>query len=518
MNISILDCTLRDGGYMNNWNFKSEHIIKILKSLNSVKVDIIELGYLKNNSTGQNSTLFPNIDVLKQYSTLLNNVKKVAMINLGDWDIRGLEQNNKLIDGIRLAFHKKDLNIAIEQAKIIKNLGYELYFQPMVSKAYSDIEFLKMIELVNDLNPYAFYIVDSFGSMSLKEFSHYLDICENNLKPSIKLGYHSHNNMQLAFCNAIKMCQSNLCHDIILDSSIYGIGRGAGNLNTELIANFLNKEYNKTYNYFYILEVIDELLESLMKTKGWGFSPAQFLSASLDCHPNYAAYLIGQNNYHLTKVFTVLQQIPKDKKINFDKNLITKLYTDSILEQKTKINESINIKDKEIFIIASGYSVAEYKDMINNQIKASKNPCVIALNHKPNDIICDYYLFSNQKRYDAFAALISPKQTIITSNVEAQNDIKNVLDISSYAFVSSGELITNIINIALRWLIANGIKFVNIAGLDGYKINGNNYSYDENDVVIDFNTLKSHNETIEKLINDAKNHINIKFITPTMFN
>ena len=70
----------------------------------------------------------------------------------------------------------------------------------------------------------------------------------------------------------------------------------------------------------------------------------------------------------------------------------------------------------------------------------------------------------------------------------------------------------------MRWLIANGIKFVNIAGLDGYKINGNNYSYDENDVVIDFNTLKSHNETIEKLINDAKNHINIKFITPTMFN
>ena len=66
--------------------------------------------------------------------------------------------------------------------------------------------------------------------------------------------------------------------------------------------------------------------------------------------------------------------------------------------------------------------------------------------------------------------------------------------------------------------MTNGIKFVNIAGLDGYKINGNNYAYDENDVVIDFNTLKSHNETIEKLINDAKNYINIKFITPTMFN
>ena len=145
MNISILDCTLRDGGYMNNWNFKFEHIIKILKSLNSVKIDIIELGYLKNSSTGQNSTLFPNIDALKQYSVLLSDVKKVAMINLGDWDIRDLEQNNKLIDGIRLAFHKKDLNIAIEQAKIIKNLGYELYFQPMVSKAYSDIEFLKIM-------------------------------------------------------------------------------------------------------------------------------------------------------------------------------------------------------------------------------------------------------------------------------------------------------------------------------------------------------------------------------------
>ena len=130
----------------------------------------------------------------------------------------------------------------------------------MVTKNYSDLEFLSMIEKINKLNPYAFYIVDSFGSMTLDEFHKYLILTNNNLNINISLGYHSHNNMQLAFSNAISMCNMNLKRDIILDSSIYGIGRGAGNLNSELMADFLNKTYSKNYNILPLLEIIDELL------------------------------------------------------------------------------------------------------------------------------------------------------------------------------------------------------------------------------------------------------------------
>ncbi|MDD6056226.1 MAG: aldolase catalytic domain-containing protein [Helicobacteraceae bacterium] len=515
MKISILDCTLRDGGYINNWDFAPQHINRILTSLNAAKIDIIELGYLKDSATF--GTLFQSINALESYASILKTAKKVAMINLGDFNIKSLEKNKNIIDGIRLAFHKKDLKIALESAAFIKNLGYKLFLQPMVSKSYSDIEFLQLVQSANKLKPHAFYIVDSFGSMGLKEFSHYLDMVENNLHSSIKIGYHSHNNMQLAFCNAIKMCESNLSHDILLDSSIYGIGRGAGNLNTELIADFLNKEYKKGYKTFYLLEIIDELLENLMRTKRWGFSPAQYLSAKLNCHPNYATYLLNQNNYHLTSSAKILEKIPLNKRINYDKALIDRLYKEFVLNVESQIKGDIDLSDKEIFLIASGASVAEFKDRILKQIKDSKNPCVISLNHDSKQIPANFCFFSNQKRFDAFCDSTSPHKLIITSNIKAKIPLNCVLDLSLYAFLDN-ELITSVINIILNVLKTKGIKAVKIAGLDGFSLDKPNYSYEENDCNIDLNAMQQSNKLTQKIINSFKTQMELEFITPSVFN
>lgn len=518
MNIKILDCTLRDGGYVNNWAFKAKHILKILKSLEQAKVDIVELGYLKTHGGGcLDTTLFSDICKLKDFAKALKHSQKVAMINLGDYDVKSLNDNDDTINGIRLAFHKKDLKTALEQSQHIKNLGYDVYFQPMISKNYNDIEFLKMIEAVNKSQVKAFYIVDSFGSMSLKEFNHYLDMTGNNLDTTISLGYHSHNNMQLAFCNAIKMCESNLSHNIILDSSIYGIGRGAGNLNTEIIIDFLNKTYFKNYSIIPLLEVIDELLESLMKQKNWGFSPAQYLSASLNCHPNYATYLVEQNSYHIANIAKILQKIPEDKKTSFDKNFIENLYQQFIFDIKTPLKGNLDFKDKQIFLIASGSSVSEYEKNIKMQISKAKNPCVIALNHKPN-ISCNYYFFTNQKRYEAFNKEIPKDKIIITNNIKTSNNFLNfVLDFKKYSFIEKNEFIPNIIGVILNILIEQKISNVKLAGLDGYKENKSNYSYDENDCAIDIATLEQYNETISKVIRFAKDKISIEFLTPSLF-
>lgn len=247
MNIQILDCTLRDGGYINNWKFSNNIIQQIFQSLHNSNIDIVECGYL-NDTKGQdsNSTLFDSmqsIDVL--FQTLDIQASKVVMINLGDFDISNLPPKvNSSIDGIRLAFHKKDISVALDTSSKIIKLGYKLYLQPMVTKNYTDIELLSLIEKANQLQIYSFYIVDSFGSMTLEEFQRYMMLADNNLNPNILLGYHSHNNMQLAFSNAINMCDTNLNRDIIIDASIYGIGRGAGNLNTELIVDFLNSTFD----------------------------------------------------------------------------------------------------------------------------------------------------------------------------------------------------------------------------------------------------------------------------------
>jgi 4-hydroxy 2-oxovalerate aldolase len=520
MNIKILDCTLRDGGYINNWSFKNEHIIKILKALKKSKIDIIECGYL-DNKKGQkdNSTLFDSIVTVDKIITPLvsNNIQKVIMINLGDYDIQNLPSKQQTtIDGIRLAFHKKDIDQAFETAKYIITLGYKLYFQPMVTKNYKDIEFLSLIERTNELNPYAFYIVDSFGSMTSEEFHKYLVLSHNNLNGSISLGYHSHNNMQLAFSNAISMCSQNLKRKIIIDSSIYGIGRGAGNLNTELIANYLNNAYDKFYDTLPLLDIIDELLASLMTKNSWGFSPAQFLSASYNCHPNYASYLVNKNTNYIVGVKKILDKLPEEEKSSFDKDLIEKLYREYILEPKSNLQGHFEpTYDKKILLIASGKSINEYKEVLSLKEK-NLNYLIIALNHKPTILKCDYCFFTNQKRYDEFQERIESNKLIVTNNIQLKKDIDIVLDFSKLV-LNHEVLVTNSTIVAINYFIKLNFRNIEVAGLDGYKIGSDNYSYDENQIILDEKLQQEENNIIKKSLSVLSKKIKIKLITPSIF-
>jgi len=519
MKKSILDCTLRDGGYINEWNFSNNEISKILISLKDANIDIIECGYL-NDKKGKlaDSTLFSNLEVIDNLLNDLNiQAQKVVMINLGDYDVGKLKPKKETnIDGIRLAFHKKDLEIALQSAKTIVDLGYKLYFQPMISKNYEDIEFLSMIEKVNAIDIYSFYIVDSFGSMSLEEFNKFLVLAHNNLNKNISLGYHSHNNMQLAFSNAISMCSSNIKRDIIVDSSIYGIGRGAGNLNTELIADYLNTTFEKEYKTLPLLEIIDEYLNSLMKKKSWGFSPAQFLSASVDCHPNYASYLINKNTNHIVSVQKILSKIEDLKKSSFDKNYIDSLYINALTECKTPVQGKMDIsKNKKILLIASGTTVDKYKSLIEEKVNSGEY-ITISLNHKAN-FICDYFLFSNQKRFDEFQDSIDSNKLIITSNIVSTTHNDIVLNFENIAFVDK-EFIPNVAIISLNYFILKGYKNIEIAGFDGYDIfSQKNYSYAETNVISDTSSITEQNIILEKAIKILGKKINIEFITPSLF-
>lgn len=519
MKISILDCTLRDGGYINNWDFSNDIINKIVLSVEASNIDIIECGYLDDKKGKlNNSTLFCNIDTLDDI--LRNkNLKSdaVVMINLGDYDVNQLKQKSEtLIDGIRLAFHKKDLDAAFHTAEIIVNLGYKLYFQPMITKSYKDVEFLSMIERVNLLSPYSFYIVDSFGSMTLEEFNKYLVLASHNLNRNICLGYHSHNNMQLAFSNAVGMCTSNMKRDIIIDASTYGIGRGAGNLNTELIADYLNKSFEKDYNTLPLLEIIDEFLNLLMKKMPWGFSPAQFLSASFDCHPNYATYLINKNTNHIVGIQKVLEKLPNDKKSSFNKKEIDELYIKSLLEIKTSVKGKLDIlTNKKVLLIASGKSVKEDIDALIQKVNHD-DYITIALNHNP-DFECDYYIFSNQKRFDEFKYLIDNNKLVITSNIFSELKLKFVLDFKELAY-RDNKIIQNVALITLNYLINNQVYNVEIAGLDGYSQNNvENYSYDETSVILDNKSMLEQNQILHESLQELTKTINIEFITPSLF-
>lgn len=517
--ISLLDCTLRDGGYINDWNFSFSNIKKIIKCLEESNIEIIECGYINNKDIRQSdSTLFNDLsiidDILKNHN---NSVEKVVMANLGDFDIEKIVPKcESKIDGIRLAFHQNHLDDALDITRKIIQLGYKLYFQPMITKNYSDLEFLSMIQKVNSLNIHAFYIVDSFGSMTLDEFNKYLILANHNLNEGITLGYHAHNNMQLAFSNAISMCHSNtLKRDIIIDSSIYGIGRGAGNLNTELIADYLNKSFQKIYDTLPLLEVIDELLSFMIKRTSWGFSPAQFLSASFNCHPNYATYLINKNTNHIVGIKKIMEKLPENKKASFDRMLIEKLYIESILEVKSHIKIDLRLDlNKKVLLIASGKSINSFIELLKDK-EINDKYILIALNHIPK-INCDYYFFSNQKRYDEFYKDIDCHKTIITNNIKENTEAVNILDFSKFVFLND-KLVTNVAIVAINYLISIGVTEVEIAGLDGYRLHHDNYNYEETSFISDPKVLSEENELLKESLTLLKMSITIRFITPTLF-
>ena len=235
--IQVLDCTLRDGGYCNNCRFGFENEKKIIHGLVEANVDIIECGFLMNTvEYDQDVTRFTSLDEVAKIIPKDKEGKTFVMLtDYGKYRPEDLpEYDGVSVDGLRVAFHKKDRIAALKECKKIKNKGYKVFVQAMVSLSYTDEEFLDLIRRVNELEPYAFYIVDSFGMMKRKDLTRLFYLVEHNLNEKIKIGFHSHNNMQLAYSNAQSLVDLHSDRDLIIDSSVYGMGRGAGNLNTEL--------------------------------------------------------------------------------------------------------------------------------------------------------------------------------------------------------------------------------------------------------------------------------------------
>ena len=525
--IKILDCTLRDGGYINNWEFPTHSTKKIITSLIDAKIEIVECGFVsQKNGVEVNSTLFKNLhqvnEILRSLDRNIDNTDFCVMINKGDYNLSTLPDYNKkedVINMIRYAFHKKDWKDALNDIRIIIEKGYKVYVQGMVTLSYSDFEIIQMIKEFNKHDIYAMYIVDSFGAMFGDDFRRLHYLFENNLKKGIRLGYHSHNNLQLAYSNAIDFIKTkNIDREIIIDSSIHGMGRGAGNLTTELLADYMNKKKHMKYNIVPILETIDEYLEAIYRENYWGYSIAHFLSASYGCHPNYSTYLVNKKNLSIVDIQKVLSLLDDEEKKNFNKERIKELYINFKSNDGSPTNFNMDFfKNQEILIIAPGPNLIKQNEKVENFI-ANKKPLVIAVNHVPENLKTNYFFFSNQKRYDKFINNIDLDKLIITSNIQVNLDISKykVVDYNSLATKTSNKN-DNVTILLLNLLIDQKVKEVFLAGFDGYKFDSDNYSYTEYDRIVERKVMKQHNQNIIASLKEVGKKLTLNFITDSFY-
>lgn len=322
----ILDCTLRDGGYVNQWKFGYDNICKIVKNLTAAHIDYIECGFMKAVEYDKDKSLFNNINFLNEILSQNSTAKFTLMINYGDIAIEDIPQceNENIL--LRVALKKNVLVEALEFCEQLKQKGYKIFINPMYINMYSSQEILDMIKEINEIKPETFTIVDTTGSMKEQDISRLFYLIDSNLGKNIALGFHSHNSLKLSFTNAqilLKLCTDR---ELIIDSTVFGIGRGAGNLCTEVITQYINENYNSKYDILPILKTIDEQINPIFTQTPWGYSVPYYLAATNSCHPNYATYFADKKNLSIDTINTILKNIPNEKKTIYDMQLIEELY------------------------------------------------------------------------------------------------------------------------------------------------------------------------------------------------
>ncbi|WP_421874976.1 aldolase catalytic domain-containing protein [Marinoscillum sp.] len=377
MDFEILDCTIRDGGYYTNWDFSDEVVDVYLKSFNELPIDYLEIGYRSNPLTEYLGKFFycpvPELIRIKNITN-----KKLAII-LNEKDVRKEDVHNLLdeckgiLDLVRIAVDPKNIVRAVGLAREIKKIGFEVAFNVMyMSEWTGDKGFAKNLSLIEDSVDY-FYMVDSFGGVTPNE----IEKIYNQIRPVLncKIGFHGHNNLELALINSLRAIE--LGADII-DATVLGMGRGAGNLKTELLLTYLNSKNGLEIDFNQLSKVVDKFAE-LQEEYNWGTNLPYMVSGANSLPQKTVMEWVTKRFYSFNSILRALknQSVGRQDNIKlatykFDglKNSDVLLVGGgaSIIQHKLAIKEFLKENDDIVVIHASSKNGLHFRDLDNPQI------------------------------------------------------------------------------------------------------------------------------------------------------
>ena len=529
--ISLLDCTLRDGGYLNDWKFGYNNLVSLFQRIVDAEVDMIEIGFLDDRRPfDTDRSIMPDSESVQRIFGILDRKKTmvVGMIDFGTCDIKNIQPcSESYLDGIRVIFKKHLMHEAMEYCRQLKRMGYKVFSQLVSIGTYEDDELLELIEIANDVMPFAVSMVDTYGILRPKSLLHYYQLLDKNLADDILIGFHAHNNLQLGYANDLAFIETEGTHDILVDGTLFGMGKSAGNTPLELIAMTLNDEYGKNYKIDSMLEAIEESIKPFQKTTTWGYQLFFYLCAKNNVHPNYLSQYNSKRNLSVSKADKLLGRIePKDKKLLYNKNLGEKFYESFIAENIDDFNDKMKLKQllciKKLLIVGPGKNITLQKEKIENFIEVEK-PFVISINHVPSSIQTDMVFITNSKRYLEMAGELVKKENdnlllLATSNLESRNKEFDYRINRAPLLEISEPIIDNSFLMLVKLLNSIGIQEINCAGLDGYSEKDNNY-FDSNMEYSYIREMALHlNDHVRAAVLEYRKTMAINFITYSAYN
>lgn len=514
--IRLLDCTLRDGGHLNAGVFGESVIRQTVKRLVDSGVDIVEVGFLWGSPTNADTARFSSIADVK--AVLPRDKKSTAFSLMADFiNLDNLEPCDGTVEIIRLSFKRHRLDWALNTARVVMDKGYKCFINPVNCNVYTDEQYIEVLNKVNELKPYGFSIVDTFGVLRKRDLTRLYGIVESHLDGDIVIGLHLHENLGLAYSLAQHFLEIRRpTRKVVVDASLLGMGRTPGNLCTEQIMDYLQEEYGAAYRSEPALDAIDDFITPLKRKYIWGYDIPYMLSAKYRLHRTYAEYLMGKKRLNMKDIQRILSAVERSEAEMFNEEYIEQLYMDylggDVDDSKARRELSRRLDGaRSVLLIAPGKSIAIHEDEVR-RAKADSD-VVIGVNFSPAAFGSDMVFCTNAKR---LGLLGDDSDVFVTSNLSKGSELfqeERVLSFNELAFYS--ERFCDDSTIMLLSLL-DGLEYkgiVRVAGFDGFSGDGANFC----DEVLEMTHSNIvDNASVEAAIAKLGDSLCIEFVTPSL--
>ena len=526
-NITFLDCTLRDGGYYNQWDFETPKAEALVTALNKAGVEIIEVGYkspIQSKFFGlfkycnEGYLDFLSKDDPSSYAFMID-VKD--FLDEGKLAVEALDKvirpaTESVFTWVRLATHFATLEDCPAMIKYFMDKGYRVGFNLMGGSLLSEEQVARGAQVADENGVEVFYVADSFGSFYPEDIRSLVRLIKKNFSRAI--GMHTHDNQGMAFANTMTAIEEGVT---FVDGTVTGMGRGAGNLMTEQFLLGINeKNESSQYKASALLPIIETYIDPMKKEYKWGYDYSYMLSGLKNIHQTYCQKLIEAKRFTNEEISLILEAIPTANRSKFNQSILEKAVAAQIELEHTEHLDEIESLDlskfsgESILICARGTEAERHKDDILKFVD-QQSIQVIECNDTGffDRNLSRFLVVLNQLKLKKFVNASKGSndgvESLITGMPFNAQNLKNVFyfpfKIGSFDPYGKDLIIPDydVGVYAIALAIRAGFKNVYLAGFDGLEV-------------------KEHNVRMDALFNSIKERVeqkgvSISHVTPTQY-
>jgi 4-hydroxy 2-oxovalerate aldolase len=381
----FLDCTLRDGGYYNAWDFSQELIHEYLAAMQAAGVDVIELGFRSLKNTGFSGPCAFTTDDFLRSLPLPAGVTIGVMVN-GNELVGELPQDEVLqrlfpvpasespVDLVRIACHVHEFEQALPAVSWLKERGYAVGFNLMQVADRTEAEIKALAKLAANYPMDALYFADSMGSMSPDQAAQIIQWLRSEWSGA--LGIHTHDNLGLALSNTLRALDEGITW---VDSTVTGMGRGPGNARTEELAIEMAERRGKSANLVPLMTLLREHFKPLQAHYGWGTNPYYYLAGKYGIHPTYIQSMLSDSRYDEEDLLAVIEHLRVEGGKKFSLNTLDAARHFYFGEPRGQWSPTTMLEGRDVLLLGTGPGVARHRQALERYIREHK-PMVLALN------------------------------------------------------------------------------------------------------------------------------------------